>query len=62
MLLSDLNVLSHLAALNVGAQLILESYNLALKEPDFFHKILVKLILVDFAALFGKQLHLLFDD
>lgn len=37
MLLSDLNVLSHLAALNVGAQLILESYNLALKEPDFFH-------------------------
>lgn len=60
-LLANLNVLSHLCSLDVSPQLVLIAGDFSFKESDFLHEVLVKLILVDLAALFGVQLHFLLD-
>ena len=61
-LVTDLDVLTHLSSLNVASKLVLIVDNLSLEESDFFHKVLVELILVHLAAFFGEQLHFLFDE
>ena len=58
-LLTDLNILTHLSMLNVGPQLVLSRDNFGLKESHFLHQVLVQLVLVDLAALIGEQLHFL---
>jgi hypothetical protein len=62
MLLTNLNVLAHLRPLNVDAQFVLELNDFLLEKAHLLHQVLIQLILVHFAALFGKQLHFLLDE
>ena len=40
----------------------MESYDFSLEQAHFLHQVFVQLILVYFAALFGKQLHFLLNE
>lgn len=61
-LLTNLNILAHLRSLDVSAQLVLVVSDFSFKESDFLHEVLVKLVLVDLAALFSVQLHFLLNN
>jgi hypothetical protein len=61
-LLTDGDVLAHLIVLDVGAQVVLEGNDFRLEQSHLFHQVLVKLVLVNFAALNCEQLHFLLDD
>ena len=52
----------HLRDLNVGSQFVLVLNYLGLQETNLFHKVLVQLVFMDFAALFGEQLHFFLDE
>lgn len=61
-LVADLHILAHLRDLDVGSQFVLVLNYLGLQETDLFHKILVQLVFVDFAALCSEQLHFFLDE
>ena len=61
MFLTDGDVLTHLRALNVSAEFVLILDDLVLQESNFFHQVLVKLILMYFTTFFSKQLHFFLD-
>ena len=50
-LVADSLILYHLSQLDVCTELILITDNFSFQEAHFFHQVLVKLILVDLAAL-----------
>ena len=54
---ADAHVLAHLRLLNVRPQLALVLHYKLFKKADLPHEVLVELVLVDFAALIGEQLH-----
>ena len=51
-IVTDLDVLLHLSALNVESKFVLVSDDLPLEEPHLLHEVFVQLILVNFGALF----------
>ena len=59
-IVSNVDVLFHLGALNVYSEFVLVTDDFSLEKSNFLHEILVQLVLVDFDTLFSKQLHLLF--
>ena len=61
MLFTDSHILSHLSALDVGAEFVLILDNLILEKADFLHQVLVKLILMYFTTLFSEQFHFFLD-
>jgi hypothetical protein len=61
-LLTYLNVLAHLVSLNVAAEFLLEVDDFDFQEAYLLHQVLVELVLVNLAALLGKQLHFLLDE
>ena len=61
MIISDLDILTHLLVLDVRAELLLVPNDLLLQSARFFHQVFVKLILLHFAALLGKELHFFLD-
>ena len=62
MFFTDLHIFSHLSLLNVLTKLVLKVHDFSFEKTHFFHKVLVKLILVDLAALLGEQLHFFFGN
>lgn len=55
---TDINVLLHLCLLNVRSHFVLETDDVALEKSNFFHEVLVELVLMNLHAFFSKQLHL----
>ena len=60
-LIADGDVLPHLRLLNIGPQFTLVGDDFDLKHTHLSHKVLVELVLVNFAAFIRKQLHFGFD-
>lgn len=60
--MADFDVFLHLRLLNVGSQFVLVGHDFCLQQSHLLHQVFVQLIFVDFAALFGEQLHFFFDE
>jgi len=61
-LMANFHILPHLVLLDVLSKVLLELHDRSLELPDFFHQILVKLVLVHLDAFSRKQLHFLLDE
>jgi len=62
LIIADVNILFHLLLLDACSHLILIVHNFSFKQSHFSHQVFVQLILMNFLALGGKQLHLLLDN
>merc|ERR1740139_461414 len=60
--LTNFNVIFELPLLDIAAKFVLISDNFLLEEPHFSHKIFIKLIFENLAALVCKKLHLFLDN